>query len=271
MMAGMRVHFAPPPEDLAPYVHCFWGWQASGAEPMALPLLLPGTGAELHLHHGSPFRLDDGTALPPAYLLCLRQARLPLAAARDVGFVAVRLRIGQVHRLLAPPPSALLDQVLPLDEGWGRAGRTLAARVRDAAGWDARLTLLIDFLRRQIGVGTEDALVAEGMARLYRERGRQTIDGLASGLGMGRRQLEKRWRRYCGQTPAETRGAIRFQHTMKQILLRPDEAPLALALDHGYYDQAHWIHDFRRRLGQAPARQLAALRGRPHFYNPAGP
>lgn len=263
----MDVFFAKPPPDLAPYIDRFWGWRAAAHEPLSLPRLLPGTGAELHIHYGTAFRTEASVALPDAYLLCLRQINLPLAAARGVGFVAVRFRIGQVHRLVPLPPALLLDRVLPVDACWGQAGQIVARRVQDAADWPQQCTLLIDFFRRCLCAGEEDRLIVHGMAALYRVGGQQTIDNLAAHLGIGRRQLEKRWLRYCGQTPSETRGAIRFQQTLKRMLLNPGRDPLSLALDHGYYDQSHWIRDFRQRVGMPPASYLSATRSRTHFYN----
>jgi AraC-like DNA-binding protein len=42
-----------------------------------------------------------------------------------------------------------------------------------------------------------------------------------------------------------------------------------LAVQHGYYDQSHFIRDFKKRVRVSPQRYLEAMRDTTHFYNPS--
>lgn len=269
-----RFHLLPIP-PLQPYIDRLWGWESAPGETVALPTLLPGTGAELYFHYRRPFRRagDGDTALSstphaPAHLLCLRNVPLALAAMDEVGFIAVRFRSGMLARFTAVPAAELHDGPRDIADVWGAPGRMCAARVAAAGTPAERLSLIQDFLLRQLRPERADALVEAAVATLYRSRGDVTIEQLAARLALGRRQLERRVLAATGQTPAALRRLCRFHHTVRALLLAPGAPGLDTALRHGYFDQAHFIHDFRALAHTTPQRFLRQASGTTHFYNP---
>lgn len=259
----MRVFDRPPHPRLRSCIDRFWGWECDPGEAVALPLLLPGTGAEMFFHHGTPFA---GEA-QPSQLLCLRRRPLRLAAPGGIGFVAVRIRAGRLGRLTTKPARECLDRQLSAEALWGDAGRALAQRVAAAPAFGERVDLLEDFFLHGLPNGHADDLVEEAVERLYRDPLRTDIAGLADALGIGRRQLERRFLRQEGISPAAFRSVTRFQKTARRLLLDPALPLLDAALAQGYCDQAHFCRDFKFFSGQSPGRHLAAARRTTHFYN----
>lgn len=261
---------APAPL-LRPFVDRLWGWETAPGESIGLPALLPGTGAELYFHYGTPFRLRgaDGPVAPLAagHLLCLRRAVADLAPQPGVGFVAVRFRAGAVGRFVPMAESALRDEAPSFDEVWGPEGRRLQERLSEAADWNARAALLQRFLLARVRARAADPWVEAGMSLAYREGGRLRVEGLADRLGLGRRQLERRWRAQTGQSPAEFARLARFQRTVRRLMLDRRARVVDAALEGGYWDQAHFVRDFAGRVGMPPGAWLAAARARTHFYN----
>lgn len=271
-----RFHLLPAP-PLRPYIDRLWGWESAPGETIALPTLLPGAGAELYFHYGRPFRhagtADDGAALSAmpdttAHLLCLRNVPLGLAAMAEVGFIAVRFRTCMLARFTAVPAAELHDSPRDIADVWGAPGRLCAARVAAAGTHAERLALIQDFLLRQLRPERADALVEAAVATLYGSQGGVTIEQLAARLHLSRRQLERRFLATTGQTPAALRRLCRFHQTVRALLLAPGASGLDTALRHGYFDQAHFIHDFRALARTTPRRYLLRARGMTHFYNP---
>lgn len=267
----MRIFQSCPHPLLKPYVARIWGWEAETGEPVNLPVVLPGTGAEVFFHFGTPFRrADDGTGPGPAHLLCLRHRPLALAPLPGLGFIAVRFRAGRLWDLIDPPAAECLDQALPVDALWGRPGRYLQEQVGSAADFPARRQLLERFLLRRLENRRTDALVTTAVDQLYRHPQAINVDALAQALSLSRRQLERRFQAREGLSPVEFRRRIRFQKTVRHLLLDSALPLLDAALDQGYYDQSHFHRDFKELTGQAPARHLAAARQATHFYNTPG-
>lgn len=262
-------HFLPAPA-LRPYIDRLWQLESAGGETVLLPTLLPGTGAELYFHYRQPFRHaapGHPGHCPNGYLLCLRHRPLPLLPTPGLGVIAVRFNTGMVHRFTSVPGRELADRIVTVTDLWGNAGADLLHRLADNAGIAEKLALIQTFLLRQLKPRAPDPAVEHALARLYRCNGHLAIDTLAATLGLGRRQLERRCRALTGLSPRDFRGLGRFQHTVRQLMLDAAARPATVALDHGYYDQAHFNRDFRRLAGIAPLQYLADARTKTHFYN----
>ena len=68
------------------------------------------------------------------------------------------------------------------------------------------------------------------------------------------RTLERRFCACMGMTPKQYARIVRFKHSYHQLVLA-DTGKLTVHLD-GYYDQSHFIHEFRHFLGVAPSVRL---------------
>ena len=109
----------------------------------------------------------------------------------------------------------------------------------------------------------EDRLVTRALGALD---GRQlaTLDGapladagvaaVARALGLGERQLERRFLARVGVTPKAWATLRRFERAVTLARALPTTPLTNVALDAGYYDQSHFIRDVRRRAGQPPSR-----------------
>lgn len=239
-----------------------------------MPLVLPGTGIEILFHHGAPLKrihAGDYDILPQHHTLCVRHQAMSLAPADGTGFVAIRFRAGQLGRFTPLPLVECIDQPLPVDALWGIRGRELAARVEAAGVFPRRIDLIEQFLLRQLNLRQPDRLISTATRHLYRQAAQITVDRLAAKLDIGRRQLEKRFLRAEGITPAAFRRRARFQKTVRQLMLNPSGSLIDAALDNGYYDQSHFCRDFMDLAGRSPTDHLAASRGVTHFYNTPRP
>ncbi|MCL2831227.1 MAG: AraC family transcriptional regulator [Betaproteobacteria bacterium] len=265
-------HFPPTP-GFCPYIDRFWGWEGEPNEIVPLPMLLPGTGAELYFHYGEPFRYqiagNDPVQAEPGHLFCIRKLPINLLPARNIGFIAVRFKIGALQRFTNIPAKDLSDSRFSVSEIWGATGNTLLRHFSCADNNRQRLSLIQDFLARCLRQESADVLIEQALPFLYRQYSELTIEALSEKLHLGRRQLERRWMAYSGHTPKETSGLSRFQHTVRTLMLEPSANMACVAFSNGYYDQAHFIHDFQRRTGLSPRQYIQAARNKSHFYNTA--
>ena len=266
----MRRYFVVPRVELQAYVDRYWGWE--GEVPTALPTWLPGTGAELLFHYARPFAIDCGDKgvreLGVAQLLCARRApHQPLALA-DVGFIAVRFRSGALRHFCALSLAELRDDALAIGDVWGSPGRELAERVALAGNTGARVALIERWLLHCLACYRQHQPAIEAaLHALYYGHRDVRIDALAGHLGMSRRHFERLFAEQIGLTPKAFQRTARLNLTVRELLLGEPRDMLATALEHGYYDQAHFIHDFRAFVGQSPSAFLRNSADAAHFYN----
>ena len=72
----------------------------------------------------------------------------------------------------------------------------------------------------------------------------------------------------AGLTPKRFQRVARLHHTMRHLLLARETDYLDAALERGYYDQSHFIHETGELTGCTPGELLTRESFMSHFYNP---
>ncbi|MBK8479237.1 MAG: AraC family transcriptional regulator [Opitutaceae bacterium] len=274
MPSLIRRRFALPPPALRPFVERLWSWESDG--PVPLPLLLPGTGADLLFHYRTPFLAVavDGTRhrLAAAHISCLRACSCRLVAQGPVGFLAVRFRSSTIRHLGMLAMGDLIGRFPAAAEHFGAEIDRLPAQLAGLPDFAARAEAVTQFLLARLersapvltpGDGAVDALY-------YAEPG-ETVAALADDLGYSARQLERLVGEAAGITPKRFLRLARLHHTVRHLLLTKEVDYLDAALARGYYDQAHFIHEMGDLTGRTPGQVLTPGAFVSHFYNPRLP
>jgi AraC-like DNA-binding protein len=113
-----------------------------------------------------------------------------------------------------------------------------------------RVTLLENFLLARIRLPAPDPLVAAAVAWLEGKNGAGRIDQLTRYVGLSQSALERRFRRVVGISPKRFASVVRLRHAVQ--LRAAGVSSSILAHTAGYFDQAHFINDFRRATGSTP-------------------
>jgi AraC-like DNA-binding protein len=169
--------------------------------------------------------------------------------------VGVKFRPGGFHPFLPISAHRLTDNAMTLEEAFGANPHAAVL----AAGADrAQIAVVEDFLRGLPRAA--DPLVAEVVEifrLILRDPSLLRVDQLAARLGRSPRALQRLFREYVGVTPKWVLQRLRL-HEAAERMRDGDGDWASLALDLGYFDQAHFINDFRRVVGRSPG-EYAAL------------
>lgn len=204
----------------------------------------------------------------PAFAVGMMTRAIHVTAERAVRTVAVRFKPGAAgpflaqaglqSGLLAPPLHELADQRTDLDLLWGRSDANRLADALWADGLDdaGRLRLLErQLLARLPGPGITP-LIAAALHAIDGSGGTLRIETLAGALGVSRQHLAAQFRAKVGLTPKMYARICRFRRATGALAAAPARAAATdwagLALDCGYFDQSHLIHDFQEFAGAAP-------------------
>jgi transcriptional regulator GlxA family with amidase domain len=75
---------------------------------------------------------------------------------------------------------------------------------------------------------------------------------------MSQRRMAQLFHEQVGVSPKTFHRVRRFQHTLARVRGRGQVDWAGVAVECGYYDQAHLSHDFRQIAGMTPSAYLAA-------------
>ena len=244
----MELATRPPMPALAPHVRSLAGWHEIADGPVRRAET-PGGRIVLVISLGPTLDVD-GRRFSSFVAGLHDQPALTEHAGEGHGVQAYLTPLG-ARRLLGMPMGELTRDVVELEDLLGPAAAELAERLADAPTWAERFTLLERAIAQRV---LEAPPIAPELAwtweRLLRSDGAVPIGALADETGWSRRHLANRFRQEIGMTPKAVARILRFERALGR--LRAGDELVDLALDSGYYDQAHFNRDFKQFAGLTP-------------------
>lgn len=246
----------PPAADLAWVVERYWtvAWELTGRPPhVQETLAVPCVNLVFERGATAVFGIMRG-----------RVERRLSGRGRVFG---VKFRPGGFQPLLGGPVSRLTGTALTLRQAFGEPGdiedRILAAGA-DAAG---AIAVIETFLRARLA-SPDPAVVRIGalIDRIVADRSILRVDDLAAIAGVGTRALQRSFNRYVGVGPKWVIARYRLHEAAERLAAGGPVDLAQMAQDLGYFDQSHFIRDFRRLVGRAPGdygRAIAERTGGP--------
>ena len=258
----IRYREFPVDEALAPYVRQLWLLECDRPAVFGGPERIVADGVvEAVFHYRRPFTMRfagaDAVAQPVSLLVSQISRYVEIQPAGAGGFVSVRFHPWGAHHFFAVPMRALGDRATPADEVWRRRDvREVEERIATAATDAERIGAVQAFLRRRLDAHCKQDVSALVRA-LWRTRAPFRIDRIAGSLGVSQRRLERTFATALGMTPKHLTRLARFLRACQRLRHTPVERLTGVAHDFGFYDQAHFIHEFRAFSGMTP-REFAA-------------
>lgn len=252
-------HYIPSPL-LTPFIKGYTIIDSSGEE--LVNRILPSTAAAmaLRLRGQTAYVSNDGkTGLPAMAFSGLRKSvRLIHYAPGTVTLVVLFKETG-VAAFLKQPLHELFEDSISLDQFIPHSDMVmLEEQLAGADDNKAAVAIAERFLLSKLRAGKPDGLVAEAIRRIYVNNGTGKISTLTSELFISQDAFEKRFRKATGATPKQFSSIVK----MKWLIQRTSASPtfLDMALDNGYYDQAHFNKAFKLFTGLTPGDFFASAR-----------
>ena len=113
-----------------------------------------------------------------------------------------------------------------------------------------RIAVVEKFLLSELKTQQPDLLVSHAVQQIKAANGSSRIKTLAADLYISQDAFEKRFRRSVGASPKQFSAIVRLRHLLDHY--QEEESLTAAAYRAGYFDQAHFIKDFKTFTGQSP-------------------
>jgi AraC-like DNA-binding protein len=244
-----------PSPQLEPFVSQLWYFDgndfASSRERR-----LPSTTLQLVINlHDDSLRWWDGEALAREHELSgaavsgVYVAPFAIATQEQRRVIGAVFRPGAAPALLGVPAHELADTHVELEALWGADARRQRRLLLDAESPGRVLETFDRVLCARIE-GAIDPLIAFAVRAL--ERG-CSVAQVARAVELGGQRLRQRFSAAVGVTPKAYARIARLQRVLVAAA-RPARGNWAqLAVESGYFDQAHLIQDFRSLTGLTPS------------------
>ena len=227
----------------ARFVQAFW--QATGKlDTRASQRVLPDACADFI------FDLSDATR-PTRDCAALvgtmtRAIVVPMRGPRNM--FGIRFRPGAAWLLWRPPMRALCDEEALLDDVVPGASH-LAERLADISEFRERIALAEAWIAARLALGEIDDEKWRTVAAINAHFEAGPRGAILAALDWNERKLQRFFETAYGPSPATMRCFWRFEHLRRKLVSGTDAGLAALAVDHGFSDQAHMAREFQRFAG----------------------
>jgi AraC-like DNA-binding protein len=249
-----------PAAPVSRFVENIWLVRASLAQPWR-QLLLPDGALVVIFNLGQPQRLCERADIRrhavfrASWVSGQQPQPIVIEQAGSCHLAGVRFRPGGAWPLFRFSLMELTGRVVELEDIWGREAGLVREQIGEAPGDAAVLSCLDRWLGHRVRhEPAPDKRVAYAAGML--QRGGTGVGRIAEETGLSHKHLVHEFTRRVGLSPKHFGRVQRLQRVIQRVghQMTVDWADEAAA--GGFYDQAHFINEFRELTGLTPTEYL---------------
>ncbi|KIO78905.1 AraC family transcriptional regulator [Pedobacter lusitanus] len=253
----MKYFTINPPEKLAAYVRFFWVLEGDATlESPYIHRSMADGCAELLFHYQGIFdELIPEKPEEKAFASGLAGQSLLIrrfVIRSNFGIFGAYLYPFAISQLFSIPGSELKNQMIDLKTLLGNQAHELEEKMMLAADHSQRVEIISGFLEKRLAVAKQQPPgIFQTIRYMIQTSEIINIEQLAAHNFLSTRQFERNFKQQAGFSPKLFSRIVRFQHAL--ALYNHNNKSLAeIAYTCGYYDQSHFIQDFKQFSGHKP-------------------
>ncbi|HTB52320.1 MAG TPA: helix-turn-helix transcriptional regulator [Ferruginibacter sp.] len=247
----MRFDTYIPGDILKPYIKTF---AISEAEEENVYKVLPDTGLVIGFQYKgklSYFNGEEQIKLNSAGLSGLNDRYRIFKNDANTGTLLVYFRETGAATFFKHPIHELFRESVSLDNFMLRSELLIIEEQLCEAQTDVgKIQVIEQFLISRIKQPVQDNIVLAALSLIYKNKGNIRIKDLLEQLHISQSPLEKRFRQIVGASPKKFASIVRLRHAIQQH--NPLNSLTDLTYEVGFYDQAHFIKEFKNFTGETP-------------------
>jgi AraC-like DNA-binding protein len=254
----MAYHVIEPPKHLADYVRCFWVLECDA--PYRHHAVADGL-AEMVFHYRGTFQEIRSGREESSWLSGVQaQAQRARQFVTHTGFgiFGVYLYPYALSTLFSMPAYALSNEIPDLQTLLGDDGKMLEEQMMLADDHHQRIRIICTFIESKLArqrMPLDKSAIA--VRQVIEQGGQLSVKKLAHDFGVSVRHFERCFKSTAGFSPKLYIRIVRFGAAIKAYSLQ-EVTLTTLAHASGYYDQSHFIEDFKMFSGVSPTAYFRA-------------
>lgn len=250
----------PIAEPLKPFVKVIWSMESE--ECWAPPMrILPDSCVELVIHFNQPYKTtysnNTSEIQPQSFVVAQMKNFIEIEPNGKIGMISIRFSAQGAYHFFGMPMKEIANGIVDLKLIWNNLAKEIEERIVESTNTEQRIQKIQHYLLAQLHKnGKADLTVDYCLNLIYSSKGQIRVEDLSFKTGISNRQLVRKFNMSIGLSPKEFTRIIKFIGSLDYIKSNR-ETNLAEAANHcGYYDQAHFIHDFKEYAGLTPTQFL---------------
>jgi AraC-like DNA-binding protein len=180
----------------------------------------------------------------------------------------VRFFPGGIYSLFGIPQQDFANSHFDIDLVWSGMTNEIEDRIFEEPSFEKKVKIMEEFLISYMRTKTivDDSLINKLLYHIFVTEGKTSVQELAKREVISTRQMNRIFCRWIGTSPKRFCEVVRFQAIINVIQSSPG-IDRGLAYNHGYFDQAHMLRDFKRYYGDSLSVAVREFGNMSDFYN----
>jgi AraC-like DNA-binding protein len=247
-----------PHIDLKSFVSCYWTLEVSKQSEPKKQRIVPDGCIEMAFILGEDIKRytseSEFILQPRAMVLGQTIEPFYIEPTGYVNTFAIRFYPYGFANFVTEPISNLVNKETPIDQLFNKEiANDLKQKIIKAGNTEQRISIIEKFLLNRLNdKKTINRIVKSTVDSLLSTNGSVSINSILKDNLSKRRQLERNFKKQIGVSPKQLGKVIRLQTALKMLLDQKSENLTDIAYESEYFDQAHFIKDFKEFTGINP-------------------
>lgn len=244
-----------PLSKLSHFVKSFWAVEGDGAAEFIHRSVALGLSYIVFHYKGNFDEVKDNERFkyPLTHIQGQTQRFRLFSTKEPFGIFGVNFYPYVTPLLFRVSSDAITDQVNDLESLLGAGAKELEEKIMYAPNNLERIKIISSYLEKRLFNESthKDHAIQEAIKHVINSNQVETVAQLAYRFNLSKRQFERKFKEYSGFSPKLFFRIVRFQKAYALCENKP-QSLLEVAFACGYYDQAHFNHDFKMFSGFQP-------------------
>nr|WP_068886758.1 helix-turn-helix domain-containing protein [Pedobacter panaciterrae] len=255
-----------PDPQLDHIIECYWMMQDDNPEPR-MEKIIPDGFTELIFNYGSPYKAKTNGEwqLQTQNLLAGQiSSFFFLENTGPTGSFAIKLKPAALTQLFNLNMDQYLDKIVDLDTF---PNPELAAMKEKLLPFknEHDLKRVLDSYFIKLSKDIIANPLKDALDLIFSSNGTATVAEMLSTAKLSERQLERLFKKYIGLSPKYYSRIIRFNYIF-QLIKSKNSSWTEIVYQSGYYDQSHFIRNFKAFTGEDPASYFFEEKNMANFF-----
>lgn len=251
----MLYQSSKPNPVLAPWVESYWRVQLDAGTTPKNETILPNGKIEMIFALQGNYKVTNRqtTNIHQAWLSGIQHQPLNITYNGKSNLIGIRFHPYGLFPFLRLPVNETVNAVEPLTDVTGKLYEQLYESISQATSALEVFSILDLFLIRTMDHDkVRQIKLLREITRQLKVQPEQPISKLAEGLSVSQRHLGRVCHDHIGVTPKLMARVYRFEKSFSHLYSQKEEDDFKALIDLGFYDQSHFIKEFKRFSGMTP-------------------
>jgi AraC-like DNA-binding protein len=254
----MHFQIVQPNAFLRKYIKHYCFMETDANEGNIAERVIPTENVQLMFHYRNPFVLVQGETIakhqPRTIISGLSNSYSDVSTFGQAGVVFVQFLPAGACHFFKFPLSEIENQSFDLSDIFCAEIKQIEEQLFESKEIHEKVSIIESFLIGKFSPIPQynHLFIEKGIQLIKQSRGQITANNLAEKLITTPKNMERKFSNHLGKTPKQYIKLVRFQETLNDFSTHKNIHLTEYAYRNGYFDQAHFIRDFKSFSGYTP-------------------